>query len=72
MPWGKSFVKKILHRCLICRKFNSRLYSYPNSPNLPNARVNDKIEFYGAGVDYLGPLYCKDIYYMNSLEDDYD
>ena len=71
VPRGKSFVKKILHRCLICRKFNSRPYSYPNSPNLPNVTVNDKIAFYGTRVDYLGPLYCRGIYDMNSLEDDY-
>ena len=71
VPRRKSFVKKILHRCLICRKFNSRLYSYPNSLNLPNVRVNDKIAFYRTGVDYLGPLYCKCIYNMNSLGDDY-
>ena len=32
----KSFAKKILHHCIICRKFNSRPYSYPNCPNLPN------------------------------------
>ena len=67
---GKSFVKKILHWCLICRKFNLRQYSYPNSPNLPNVRVNHKIAFYEAGVDYLGPLCCKGNYDMNSFEDD--
>lgn len=42
----KSFVKKILHRCLICRKFNSRSYSHPNSPNVPNIRVNDDTTFF--------------------------
>ena len=38
VPRGKGFVKKILHRCLICKKFHSRPYSYPNSPNLPNVK----------------------------------
>ena len=33
-------------------------------------RVNEKIAFYGTGAD-LSPLYRKDIYDMNSLEDDY-
>ena len=47
VPRGKSFVKKILQRCLICRKFNSRLYSYPYSQNLPNVKVNNKIAFTG-------------------------
>ena len=71
VPRGKSFVKKILHRCLICRRFNAKPYSCPNSPDLPNVRVNDKTTFYGTEVDYLGPLYCKGNYDMNSLEDDY-
>ena len=55
----------------MCIKVISRPYSYPNSPNLPNVRVSDKIAFYATGVDYLGPLYCKSIYDMNSLEGDY-
>ena len=42
----KSFVKKILHRCLICRKFNSRSCSHPNSPNVPDIRVNDDTTFF--------------------------
>ena len=71
VPRGKSFVKKILHRCLICRRFNAKPYSCPNSPDLPNVRVNDTITFYGTEVDYLGSLYCKGNYDMNSLEDDY-
>ena len=72
VPRGKSFVKKILqHPCFICRKFNSRPCSYPNSPNSPNIRVNDNAAFYGTGVDYPGPLCRKGIYDINSLEDDY-
>ena len=65
VPRDKSFVKMILQRCLICRKFNSRPYSYPYSQNLPDVKVNDKIAFYGTGVNYLHPLYCKGIYDMN-------
>ena len=30
IPRGKSFVKKVLHRCITCKRFNSRSYSYPN------------------------------------------
>ena len=71
VPRDKIFVKKILHRCLICTRFNSRPYSFPNSPNLPNIRVSDKIAFHGTGVDYLGPLYCTGIFDINSLEDNY-
>ena len=33
--------------------------------------MNDDNAFSGIGMDYLGPLYCKDIYDRNTL-DDYD
>ena len=47
---SKSFIKKILHSCMICRKFNSRPYSSPNSPNLSNIRVNDDVAFFGSDL----------------------
>ena len=31
--------------------------------------MNDDDVFSGAGIDYLGPLYCKDIYDRNALDD---
>ena len=71
IPRGKSFVKKILHRCLICKRYNSRSYSYPKCPNLPSVRLNDNAAFSGTGIDYLGPLYCKNIYENNEDEDLY-
>ena len=65
IPRGKIFVKKILHRCVTCKIFNSRR----NSPNLPEVRLNDDNAFGGTGIDYLGPLYCKDTYDRNTLDD---
>ena len=59
VPRDKSFVKKILHRCLICRKFNSRPYSYANNPNLPNVKVSDKIAFYGTELVILARYIAK-------------
>ena len=69
IPRGKSFVKKVLHRCITCKRFNSRPYSYPKSPKLPEVRLNDGNTFNRTGIDYLGPLYCKDIYGRNTLDD---
>ena len=31
--------------------------------------MNDDKAFSGIGIDYLGPLYCKDIYDRNTLDD---
>ena len=57
IPRGKSFVKKVLHRCITCKRSNSRPCSYPKSPNLPQVRLNDDNAFSRTGIDYLGPLY---------------
>ena len=56
IPRGKSFVKKVLHRCITCKRLNSRPYSCPKSPNLPEVRLNDDDAFSGTGIDYLGPF----------------
>ena len=56
---GKSFVKKILYRCTLCRYLNSRPYSYPKSPQLPNARLQDDYAFAATGIDHFGHLFYK-------------
>ena len=66
---GKSFVKKILFQCTLCRRYNSRPYGYPKAPNLPELRLRDDKPFSGTGIDYLGPLYSKDVY-NSDLEDE--
>ena len=65
IPNGKSFVKSILRKCTQCQKYNGRPYSYPDSPNMPQLRLRDDAPFIGVGVDYLGPLFCKNIYHKN-------
>ena len=69
IPKVKSFVKKILYHCTVCRRFNSRSYDYPKSPNLPSIRLRDDVAFSGTGVDYLGPIYCKNVY-SDDLDDE--
>ena len=70
IPRGKSFIKKILNKCVTCRKLNSRPYNYPVSPDLPFVRLNDDISFSGIGVDYSGALYCKSLFNSNSIDED--
>ena len=69
IPRGKSFVKKVLHRCITCKRFNSRPYSYPKSPNWPEVRLKHDNTVSGTGIDYLGSLYCKHIHDRNTLDD---
>ena len=56
---GGNYIKKILRKCIICKKFNARCYSYPSVSNLPKSRVNQDDPFGSIGVDYFGPLYYK-------------
>ena len=56
---SKSFVKKILNKCVLCKFLNSRQYSYPKSPELPDIRFKDDRAFAVTGIDHFGPLYCK-------------
>ena len=59
---GRSFVKKLLNLCVVCKKINSRPYSYPNESDLPKYRFNNDYPFTAVGIDYLGPLYCLPVF----------
>ena len=58
----KSFVCKLLHKCIICRRFNGRPYQQPPPPPLPTFRVTDVPPFTYTGIDFAGP------FYINSTE----
>ena len=70
IPRSKSFIKKILNKCVTCKKLNSRPYNYPISPDLLSVRLNDDVSFSGTGVDYSGVLYCKNLFNSNSIDED--
>ena len=57
---GRSYVRKLLNNCFICRGLRSRSYNYPQHSNLPSYRINATVPLQVCGVDYLGPLYVKD------------
>ena len=56
---GRSFVRKVLHKCVICRRFEGRRHYPPPPPPLPEFRVKKAPAFTYTGVDYAGPLYIK-------------
>ena len=57
---GRSFVRKILHQCVLCRRFEGRAFHPPPPPPLPSFRVNQAPAFAYTGVDYAGPLYIRE------------
>ena len=59
---GRSEVKKVLARCLSCKKRRGGPFRIPPPPDLPDFRVTRKPAFSCIGLDYLGPLLirCED------------
>ena len=58
---GKNYVKYLLNRCVICKRYNTRPYYYPKSPNLPKFRLDNSTLFSDCGIDYKGRLYAKNV-----------
>ena len=56
---GRALVKKVVHQCVICRKFEGRPYLGPPPPPLPEFRVKEDPPFTYTRVDFAGPLYIK-------------
>eukprot|EP00731_Ephydatia_muelleri_P013896 Em0007g1206a len=59
LPQHKQFVRKTLHKCMICRRFTGKSYCCPAPPPLPECRVKEAFAFSSIGVDFAGPLYVK-------------
>ena len=59
IPKGRQCVKKVVHRCVTCRKFAGRPYRDASLPALPQFRVDQKLPFVNIGIDFAGPLQVK-------------
>ena len=57
---GHSFIRKVIHECRICRKYNGKSYSYPPTPPLTELRLKNSNAFTTTGIDNFGPLYVRD------------
>ena len=62
IPKGRSFVRKVIKPCWLCKYFEGKAYRYPNPPSLPKSRLNNDRAFNVIGIDYAGPLFVKNIY----------
>ena len=56
---GWQYVKKLIRKCLTCRKFAGKSYNLPPTAMLPEFRVTEAPPFSNSGVDFAGPLYVK-------------
>ena len=57
---GRCFMRNILSKCLLCRRFERPRYSYPTTPPLTKLRLENNYAFYVSSVDNFGSLYVKD------------
>ena len=57
---GREAVKKVVRRCVLCRKHEGNSYATPPVPPLPVERVSNMPPFNNTGLDFAGPLYVRD------------
>ena len=57
---GREFVKKMIKKCIVCRKAEGKPYASGKSSDLPSSRVSDDPPFTNVGLDFAGPLYIQD------------
>ena len=56
---GRATVKKVLRRCVICKRFEGKPIAMPSAPQLPEDRVSTQAPFTMTGMDFAGPLYVQ-------------
>ena len=59
IPQGRTQVRHVISKCLICNRHEGPSFQLPNMPPWPRERVSRSHPFQFVGLDYLGPLYVK-------------
>ena len=59
IPQGRSAVRRVLERCVLCRRHEGGPYKMPLMPPIPTERVSASAPFTYTGVDYFGPLFIR-------------
>ena len=59
IPKARSLVRFIIHRCVVCKRFEGAAYRGPPPPPLPTFRVQEEPPFTYTGVDFAGPLHIR-------------
>ena len=54
---GRSLVRAVIHKCVICKRFEGRPFSPPPAPPLPSFRVTEAPPFTYTAIDFAGPVY---------------
>ena len=60
VPRGRQVVKKIIGRCVVCKRHLGKAYDKPKVGSLPGFRAKETPAFSKVGVYFAGPLYAKE------------
>ena len=64
---GRQIVKRVLRRCVVCRRHQAKVLVPPTSPPLPSYRLSADFCFKNTGTDHAGPLFVKPIYMQDDM-----
>ena len=56
---GRQLTRKLINKCVVCRKLEGLGYAIPEMAQLPEFRVKGGKSFESVGIDFCGPLYIK-------------
>ena len=56
---GRQMIKKLLSRCVVCKKLEGRPCSVTKVADLPEFRIREVAPFSKVGIDFAGPLFAK-------------
>ena len=60
IPRGRRLVQRIINNCVVCRRITAKPFKPPGPPPLPQIRLSEMPPFTNTGVDFAGPLYCRE------------
>ena len=56
---ARESVKRVLKKCVVCKRMEGKPFATPKIPQLPPERVSEEPPFTNTGIDFAGPLYVK-------------
>ena len=59
---GRQAAKRLVRRCIVCKKYEGIPFKFNVTPDLPNIRVDDAPPFTHTGIDFAGPLLTTGLY----------
>jgi len=60
IPQGRAEVRKVISKCVVCKRHGGSSFWLPNMPAWLKERVSQSAVFqYNIGLDYLGPMCMK-------------